>query len=483
MATEIPTPTADSGGPGYKIAWQPQPGPQTALLSCPCDEIFFGGARGGGKTDAVLGEFAIHADQYRQRANGLMLRRSRTELKETIQRSLELYGKLGGVFNGTEKMWVMPGGGRLTFAYLDNAQDAQNYQGDSRTRVYVEEIGNFPDPDIVFKLRATLRSASDVPCKLISTGNPGGPGHGWIKDRYIDPAPLGWQPIKSMYKNPFTGKMVEKTRIYIPSRVTDNQFLGDDYIANLQMIGDDKLVRAWLMGDFSAIAGAYFDCFSHDAHVVAPFEIPANWTRFRAMDWGSYRPFAVGWFAVSDGMVAGIPKGALVLYREWYGGSGPNKGLKMTSEAVADGIAARQIKGERIAYSVCDPSMYIEDGGPSIAESMARKGIQFRAADNSRVAGWTEVRGRFIGEEKPMLYLFSTCTNTIRTLPILQHDDKKPEDIDTEGDDHCADMLRYGCMSRPWVRTLPPRREDIKGIESLTLNTLWEKEAQRRKRA
>lgn len=466
----------------YTIIWAPQPGPQTALLCCPYDEIFFGGARGGGKTDAVLGEFAAHAGKYGQAANALMVRRSRTELKETIQRSLQLYSKLGGIYNGTEKMWVMPGGGRLTFAYLDNDTDAQNYQGDSRTRVYVEEIGNFPNPEVVFMLRATLRSASGVPCKLIATGNPGGPGHGWIKDRYIDPAPLGWKPIPTELKNPFTGEVTIKSRVYIPSRVTDNRFLGSDYVANLQMTGDEKLVRAWLMGDFSAIAGAYFDCFTHDKHVIAPFKIPDHWTRFRAMDWGSFRPFVVLWFAVSDGTVPGVPKGALVVYREWYGGSGPNKGLKMASDEVADGIRQRETADEKIAYSVCDPSMYIQDGGPSIAEAMHKKGVQFRAADNSRVTGWQEVRGRFIGDDKPMLYLFSVCTNTIRTLPILQHDQDKPEDLDTEGDDHCADALRYGCMSRPWGRTLPPRRENIQGLEKMSLNDLWERE-KRRKRA
>lgn len=464
------------------IVWCPQKGPQEALLCCPYDEIFFGGARGGGKTDAVLGEFAAHAGRYGQAANALMVRRSRTELKETIERSKQLYEKLGGVFNGTDKIWVMPGGGRLTFAYLDNDTDAQNYQGDSRTRVYIEEIGNFPNPDVVFKLRATLRSSSGVPCKLIATGNPGGPGHGWIRDRYIDPAPLGWKPIPTELKNPFTGEVTIKQRVYIPSRVTDNKFLGSDYVANLQMVGDDKLVRAWLMGDFSAIAGAYFDCFSHDLHVVPPFTLPAHWTRFRAMDWGSYRPFVVLWFAVSDGTVPGIPKGALVVYREWYGGSAPNVGLKLTSEEVAAGILQRETAEDKINYSVCDPSMYIEDGGPSIAESMSRKGVKFRAADNSRIAGWQEVRGRFLGEEKPMLFMFSTCTNLIRTLPNLQHDEKKPEDIDTEGDDHAADTLRYGCMSRPWARILPPKREEIAGLEKMSLNDLWERE-KRRKRA
>ena len=175
-----------------RIAWSPRGNrAQVRLLKCQVFEIFFGGARGGGKTDGVLGEFGAHASRYGKDAIGLMVRRSRAELVETIERSREIYGPLGWKLNETEKMWRAPDGARLRFAYLERDADADMYQGHNYTRVYVEEIGNFPSPAPVMKLMATLRSGAGVPVGLRATGNPGGPGHQWVRQRYIDPAPLG----------------------------------------------------------------------------------------------------------------------------------------------------------------------------------------------------------------------------------------------------------------------------------------------------
>src|SRR5262245_52415973 len=134
--------------------------PQMRLLKCQVFEIFFGGARGGGKTDGVLGEFGAHASRYGKDAIGLMVRRTRAELVETIERSREIYGPLGWQLNETEKMWRAPDGARLRFAYLERDADADMYQGHNYTRVYVEEVGNFPSPAPVMKLMATLRSGA-----------------------------------------------------------------------------------------------------------------------------------------------------------------------------------------------------------------------------------------------------------------------------------------------------------------------------------
>jgi hypothetical protein len=147
-----------------------------------------------------------------------MIRRTRTELIETIERSRQIYGPLGWSFNDTLKMWRSPRGGRLRFAYLERDADAEAYQGHSYTRLYVEEIGNFQNPAPVLKLMATLRSAAGVPVGFRATGNPGGPGQGWVKARYIDPAPSGWKVIQDDY----TGL----ERVFIPSKVTDNKYLG-----------------------------------------------------------------------------------------------------------------------------------------------------------------------------------------------------------------------------------------------------------------
>ena len=441
------------------VVWSAQTGPQRALISCPVFEVFFGGARGGGKTDGVLGDFIRHASLYGKNAIALMIRRQRTELIETIERSRAIYTPLGWTYHESEKMWRAPDGARLRFAYLERDSDAEAYQGHSYTRLYVEEIGNFPSEKPILKLMATLRSGAGVPVGFRATGNPGGPGHQWVRARYIDPAPLGYEIVKDAVSG--------LERVYIPSRVTDNKFLGESYVQQLKASGSEQLVKAWLEGDWNVIDGAFFDCWDTAKHVVRPFEIPSDWLRFRSADWGSARPFSVGWWAVvgddhelPDHGV--LPRGAIVRYREWYGRKGPNEGLKLTAEEVAQGILSKEQPGEKIAYGVLDPAAFAVDGGPSIAERMMRVGALFRRADNKRVSqlgalgGWDQMRQRMKGEDgRPMLYVFSTCTDFIRTVPALQHDPDKPEDLDTDGEDHAADEWRYACMSRPWQGRKP----------------------------
>lgn len=451
------------------VVWEAQDGPQRALISCPVFEVFFGGARGGGKTDGVLGDFLEHAGTYGKDAIGLMIRRQRTELIETIERSRAIYGQLGWQYHEQDKMWRAPDGARLRFAYLERDRDAEAYQGHSYTRMYVEEIGNFPSERPILKLMATLRSGAGVPVGFRATGNPGGPGHQWVKARYIDPAPLGFSVIKDAVSG--------LERVYIPSRVADNKYLGESYVSQLKASGSSQLVRAWLEGDWSVIDGAFFDCWSQEKHVLRPFEIPADWLRFRSADWGSAKPFSVGWWAVcpddyqlvADGNGRVLPRGALVRYREWYGSASPNVGLKLTAEQVAEGIRQREA-ADKIAYGVLDPAAFAQDGGPSIAERMMRLGVVFRRADNKRVSqlgaigGWDQMRQRMVGlEGRPMLYCFSTCTDSVRTIPALQHDADKPEDLDTDGEDHAADEWRYACMSRPWMPTKaePPKQDQL----------------------
>lgn len=427
--------------------WSPIPGPQTALVTCPVFEVFYGGARGGGKTDGVLGEWLSHADKYGEHAIGLMVRRERTQLIETIERSRMLYAPLGAKYHEQDKMWRFPNGARLRFAYLESDSDADAYQGHSYTRVYVEEVGTFPRPEPVLKLMATLRSGAGVPVGFRATGNPGGPGHNWVRARYIDPAPFGWAVGTRSFRNPFTGAEVSRDWVYIPSRLADNHYLGDEYVANLFMSGSPALVKAWLEGDWSAIEGAFFDCWQPLKHIVRPFAVPEDWLRFRSMDWGSAAPFSVGWWAVVGDEFGHLPRGCLVRYREWYG-----QGHKLTAEEVAHGIMDREVSDAHlIRYGVLDPSAFAQDGGPSIAERMhaaARatgRQLLFRPADNKRVSqkgamgGWDQMRARMKGGEdgRPMLVTFSTCVDFIRTIPVLQHDKDKPEDLDSESEDHC----------------------------------------------
>lgn len=444
---------SQAGGERRRLAWYPNSVPQGLLLECPVYEVFFGGARGGGKTDGVIGDWAQHAALYGKDAVGLMVRRTSTQLTETVERAKAILRPVGATFLGKPDRCRMPNGARLSFAYLERDADAEQYQGHSYTRVYVEEAGNFPSPDPILKLHATLRSGAGVPCRMRLTGNPGGPGHQWLKARYIDPAPQGMAPIYD--------QVTGLPRVYIPSRVKDNVSIDiDAYVAQLRMSGSPALVAAWLEGDWDVVAGAFFPEFERHRHVVSPRDLPSHWARFRAMDWGHAAPFAVYWFAVSDGELAQFPRGALIVYREWYGSDGqPNVGLRLTAEEVARGISEREVPGE-VTRGVADPSMFAQSGGPSIAERMNRAArLGLYPADNKRVAavgamgGWDQVRARLKGDgDRPGLYFFDTCRDLIRTLPALQHDPDRMEDLDTDAEDHAADALRYGCMSRPYVR-------------------------------
>ncbi|WP_155936687.1 phage terminase large subunit [Mesorhizobium ciceri] len=447
--------------------WAPQSGPQKALIDCPVAEVFFGGARGGGKTDGVLGKWAIKEKRYGKAFNAIMFRRTTVSSEDAIERSKQIFGVLGGKYNESKLIWRMPNGGKVSFAYLDSTSDAEQYQGRNVTDAWVEEAGQYPDPAPIERLFGVLRSAQGVPVQLILTANPGGSGQQWIRERYnLVPFPRGPQIVNKTLEDGSIHQMA-----VIPSRITDNRILleGDPkYLSRLQMVGGKALVKAWLDGDWSAIEGAFFDEWSEARHVIQPFEIPEQWMRFRSGDWGSAKPFSIGWWAVASDdtkhPLSGhmIPRGALVRYREWYGcqQGRPNTGLKLTAEDVGKGIKEREA-GEKIEYGVLDPAAFSQDGGPSIASRMI--GVVFRPADNKRVSqrgamgGWDIMRQRFKGDAdgRAMAFCFSTCRDSIRTIPILQHDETRPEDLDTDMEDHAADEWRYAFMSRPWIAPAP----------------------------
>jgi hypothetical protein len=272
-------------------------------------------------------------------------------------------------------------------------------------------------------------------------------------------------------------------RVFIPSKVDNNSAHIDveDYKQRLRASGSKELVAAWLEGDWSVTLGAFFDCWDTKKHVVEPFEVPREWKRRRSMDWGSAVPFSVGWWAIvqddyrlADGRV--LPRGCLVCYREWYGmkPGQPNVGLKMYAEQVGAGIVAREKPDEEITYGVLDPSAFAQDGGPSIAEGITRGSsykVHFQPADNRRVrqrgamGGWDQLRARLVGdaEGRAMIVFFSTCKDSIRTIPALQHDPSNVEDVMTDSEDHAADQVRYACMSRPYVPTPEKPKVDPTG--------------------
>ena len=432
---------------------------QRAYITSPADITVFGGARGGGKTFGSLGDFWLHVEEHGSNARGLMVRKTREDLKDTIATAQALYGN-AAAWKEHGSWFDFRGGGRLYMAYLENEADAQNYQGWSLTRVYLEELTQFTSLTPMKRLLATLRSAAGVRCQMKATCNPGGPSHNAVKDEFIDNGP--WNIV--------TDQTTGLSRVFIPSRLEDNPALlaaDPGYVGRLKAVGSEQLVRAWLDGDWDVIEGAFFPEFSQKRHVIAPFPVANDWIKFRAMDWGSAAPFVVSWWAVvQDGFEHDrrfIPRGALVNYREWYGASAPNVGLKLTAEEVAAGIVSREThdgKREFVAYGVLDPAAFAVISGPSIAETLVRHGVSFRRADNTRrsrdkkMGGWDQLRARLKGNQdgEAMIFFFDHCKHLIRTLPMLQHDAVNAEDVDTDGDDHAADAARYAAMSRPYLQ-------------------------------
>ena len=365
-------------------------------------------------------------------------------------------------------------GAKIYLCHCKDEKDRFNYLGSEIHVLLIDELTTFTDRIYRF-LRSRVRMAGVVVPdqfnglfpRILCSSNPGNVGHHFVKAAFIDPRPM--MEIERMA--PSEGGML---RQFIPARLNDNPSVDPtDYGNKVEGLGSPELVRAMKDGDWNVVAGAFFPEFSTDLHVIAPRPLPRYWQRYRSFDWGSARPFSVGWYAVSDGELPDLPRGALIRYREWYGAARdkqglvvPNTGLRLTAEEVADGIVEREkddAYGNRLMGGVADPSIFAENGGPSIATRMAGRKCSFRAADNTRVgglgavSGWDHVRSRLKGDgEVPTLFFFSTCTEAIRTFPALQHDDGRPEDIDTDAEDHVADEIRYACAARPYTAPLPP---------------------------
>ena len=430
------------------IIFKPNDGPQTQFLAAPEREVFYGGARGGGKSYAMLIDPLRYCDKAHHRA--LLIRRSMPELRDMINHSQRLYGQAypGAKWREQEKEWRFPSGARIEFGYAENLTDVLRYQGQSYTWIGIDELPQYPTPEIYNFLRSSLRSVDpDIPVYMRATGNPGNVGSLWVKEMFVDPS----EPNKAfdVHIDTIAGRK-SITRRFIPAKLQDNPYLmqTDDYMIMLSSLPEVQR-KQFLEGDWSAFENSAFPEFDMSVHVVQPFDIPSNWLRFRTCDWGYSSAACVLWIAVDF-------DNNFWVYREHY-----------TQRVTAD-VFARQVMekehNEYIRYGILDSSTWAKrgDAGPSIAETMIREGCKWRPSDRSprsRVAGKLELH-RLLTKDldtgQPKLKVFSNCTNLVRTMPMLPVDKNNPEDVDTHAEDHAYDALRYGVMSR----TVHPKSYD-----------------------
>lgn len=378
----------------------------------------------------------------------------------------------------------------------------------SNTFVGIEEAGTYANFDVIKKLKATLRSAAGVKVRLHLNGNPGGPLHNVLKQRYVTAGPPNI-PIftrqcfncnkefklktredtakaccdscaKELAAKP-PSKAIEEhdriwSRIFLPGLVTDNVILLDNdpgYPTRLRQSGPEWLVKAWLDGDWNIVAGGMFDDIFYPSVyesniVVPPFKIPDNWQLQRSFDWGSSKPFHVGWWVESDGEPVRtndgqrsllFPRGSKILVGEWYGAhpdrtEHANEGIGMVAKEIASGLLDREMAmfGRRAYLGIADSAIWIGTGttAQSIAAEMAAAGVHWQQCikgPGSRVNGWALMRERLKaaaeGSDAPGMYVCNTCTDWLRTVPSLSRDPRNMDDVDTASEDHAGDSARY----------------------------------------
>lgn len=406
--------------------------------------VGYGGARGGGKSWFVRWKAVLLCLNY-PGIKVLITRKTYRELLNNHISPLQLM--LSGVakYNKSDKCFTFPNGSSIWFGYCANDGDLGQYQGAEYDIWFADEAGQFPE-EWLTTIDACVRGANNFPKRTYYTLNPGGPSHGYFKRLFID--------------RRFTDDEYPEDYAFIQALVTDNQALMDTqpgYLRSLEKL-PPKIRDAWLHGSWDVYQGQFFEEFADRpdhyedrqwTHVIEPFEIPDSWKIYRSFDWGYNKPFSCGWWAVDHDGVA---------YRilELYGCTQtPNEGVKWHKYRVFNEIARierehRWLAGKNI-IGIADPACWNAETGESIADSAGKCGVYFSPGDNARLPGWMQVHYRLAFDDNgyPMLYIFRNCKAFIRTIPILQYDDHKPEDLNTAGEDHVADEVRYFCMSRP----------------------------------
>ena len=436
--------------------------------------ICYGGARAGGKSWAIRVKAILLCLEY-PGIVVLIIRKSYPELTKNHIRPLKKMLRCGqrdaiATYNDKDKTLTFTTGSIIQFAYLDTQRDMDRFQGTEADIVFLDEATQQPE-EYWGDIKACLRGTNEFPKRIYCTCNPGGQGHGWVKRLWID--------------RRFNENENPDDYVFIQSLLTDNTAImkaQPDYYDQLMSLPPKKR-KAWLYGDWNVYEGQIFEDFREEpdmvaaeeagctlsaeqlkkdgrwTHVIEPFEIPDDWTICRSFDWGYAKPFSVGWWAVDfDGRVYRI--------LELYGCTEEaNTGLKWIPDQLFAEVQRierehRWLRGKHIR-GVADPAIWDAQYGQSVAETAMSYGVYFEKGDHERLPGWLQVHYRlaFDGNGYPMMYIFSNCKAFIRTIPTLQYDEHKPEDLDTEGEDHVADEVRYFLMSRP-IKPVPKPAPD-----------------------
>lgn len=453
--------------------------------------IGYGGARGGGKSWAVRVKAALLCLRY-PGIKVMIIRKTYPELQENhIIPLCEMLGcgredETIASYNDSKKHITFLNGSRILFRYCDTDKDALRFQGTEVDVLFVDEATQQSE-ERMEKLKACVRGVNDFPKRIYYTCNPGGEGHGWVKRLFIDKS--------------FKEGEDADDHSFIQAFVTDNKALMEadpEYIKQLEAL-PQKLKDAWLYGNWDIFEGQFFEDFRIEpdmraawehgcnldrdelkeqgrwVHVIDPIDLGSGtrrgWKILRSYDFGYGKPFSCAWWAVDyDG----------VLYRilELYGCAGtPNEGVRWTPDQQFREIARIEkehpwLRGKKIE-GVADPAIWDASRGESIADTAAKHGIYFLPGDNERIPGWMQCHYRlqFDDEGYSRMYVFSNCTAFIRTIPLMMFSDSRPEDLNTELEDHVADEWRYMCMSRP---VAPLKVEEQKSLMNDPLKRVGE---------
>lgn len=370
-------------------------------------------------------------------------------------------------FNVSEMSISFNNGSKIHACHCQHEKDVYGYQGSEIHVLMMDELTHFTDTIYRF-LRGRCRIGGlKIPDgtpwtfpRIISGSNPGGVGHTWVKASFVDAA----KPMQIHQAADDEGGMM---RQFIPAKMADNP-TGDPvaYRKALMGLGRPELIRAMLDGSWDIVAGGMFDDVWQGVIVptIPASKIPTGWKISRIFDWGSSKPFAMGWLAKADGTAAPggwCPKaGSFVQIAEWYGWNGkPDEGLRMTAAEIARGILLRETEmgiAGRVTTGTADSAIWTNENGNCIADDFARVGVRWEPANKapgSRVNGWELMRKLMrAAQQKPQeeagLFIMDNCLQTIRTIPVLPRDKTKTEDVDSHAEDHIGDMLRYGVTTK-----------------------------------